>query len=254
MIVAIMGGECGGRAMKKPLAPASHLAPSLRAVPFQKGAADTEAIVLTDRQREELARIGLRLRLPARMVIYREGSAADSIFAVVEGAVKTSCVLRSGSRFVSAFLFARDLFGLAENGLYVNRAQTITPVTLYRLPMRELTVLLKHDADLQFHFLAKVTHELRESQRRAILVSRRDAVGRLAMFVVLMSKRLAQDSEPHVPLPMTRSDIADFLGLSLESVTRAAAELERRRLVKFETRHLAQIVDATKLAKLAAAM
>ena len=57
-----------------------------------------------------------------------------------------------------------------------------------------------------------------------------------------------------VPLPMSRSDIADFVGLSLESVSRATAELERQGLVKFDNRHLARIVDTAGLAKLAAAV
>jgi CRP-like cAMP-binding protein len=242
--------------MKKPVAPVTHLAPSLRAVPFLRGAAGAETIALTDRQREQLARIGMRLRLPARMVIYREDSTADWVFAIAEGAVKTYRELPSGKRIVSAFLFARDLFGLAENGRYVNSAQAITRVTLYRLPLSELTVLLKHDPDLQFHFLAKVTHELRESQRRTILVNRRDAAGRLAMFVALMLSESVPTPETgrEVPLPMTRSDIANFLGLSLESVSRAAAELERRGLVAFEHRHLARILDADRLAKLVAAV
>ena len=241
--------------MNKRLVPVPHLAPLLRTIPFLKVGA-TNTTMLTERQREQLARIGMRLRLPARMVIYREDSAANWVFAIADGVVKTYRELQSGKRVVSAFLFARDLFGLAEDGRYLNCAQAITRVTLYRLPLSELTVLLKHDADLQFHFLAKVTHELRESQRRTILVNRRDAAGRLAMFVELMkgeaSGRPGDGSE--VPLPMTRSDIANFLGLSLESVSRAAAELERRGLVKFEHRHLVRIVDAARLAKLAAAV
>lgn len=241
--------------MKQPVAPAPHRAPPLRAVSFLKSAADT-APLLTMRQREELARIGIRVRLPARMMIYREESAAASIFAVADGVVKTYRDLPSGKRIVGAFLFARDLFGLAENGLYVNCAQAVTGVTLYRLPLDELTRLLKHDADMQFQFLVKVTHELRESQRRAILVNRRDAAGRLAMFITMMEKHAnpAGQAACIVPLPMTRSDIAGFLGLSLESVIRAAADLERRGFVRFDHRHLVRVVDAPGLARLAAAV
>jgi len=242
--------------MKQLHAPSPQLAPSLKAIPFLKAAAETRTIVLTNRQREQLARIGMRLRLPPRMVIYREDSAANWIFAVAEGAVKTYRELPSGKRVVSAFLFTQDLFGLAENGRYLNSAQSLTRVTLYRLPLGELTVLLKHDADLQFQFLAKVTHELRESQRKAILINRRDAAGRLAMFVALMSAEadLTAGSPGAVQLPMSRSDIAAFLGLSLESVIRAAAELERQRLLKFENRRLVRILDAPRLAKLVAAV
>ena len=241
--------------MRQSRAPASHLAPSLGAIPFLKTAADADRIVLTTRQREQLTQISTRIRLPARKVIYREDSAAEWVFSVVEGAVKSYRELPSGKRALCAFLFTRDLFGLAEQGRYVNTAQAILPVTLYRFPLSQLTLLLKHDADLQFQFLAKVTHELCEAQRRAILIGRRDAAGRLAMFLTLMAARTnrwRQDRE--IPLPMSRSDIADFLGLSLESVSRAAADLERQGLVKFENRHLARVLDAARLAKLAAAV
>ena len=238
---------------RKPAPPAPHLAPPFRTTPFLKAGA-AEPIQLTAPQREALARIGMRIRLPPRMLIYREGSAAHWVFAVAEGAVKTYRELPSGKRPVSAFLFRGDLFGLAEAGAYLNTAQSITGVTLYRLPLDELTVLLRHDSDLQFQFLAKVTHELRESQRRAILINRRDAAGRLAMFLELMSEHGEPGAKTgrSVQLPMTRSDIAGFLGLSLEAVSRASSELERRGLVKFENRHLARIVDATRLGKLAA--
>ena len=241
--------------MHKTVAPAAVLAPPLRAVPFLKTTAEPEAPLLTDRQRRELARIGMRLRLPPRMTIYRADAEAHWVFAVAEGAVKCYRELPSGKRIIGAFLFARDLFGLAENGRYMNSAQTITRVTLFRLPINELAVLLKHDADMQFHFLSKVTHELRESQRRAVLITRRDAPGRLAMFLALMGARPHMAAHPlQIPLPMTRADIAGYLGLSVESVSRAAAELERRGLVSFENRYLARILHPGRFAKLAAAV
>lgn len=239
--------------MKKPIAPETDQLSSLRAISYHYSA-DGER-PLTDRQRQDLIRIGMRVRLPARMMVYREDSPAHWVFAITDGAVKCYRDLPSGRRVVGAFLFARDLFGLAENGLYLNCAQTLTVTTMYRLPIGELAALLKHDADMQFKFLLKVTHELRESQRRAILIGRRDAAGRLAMFISQMAMRECPSGELHaVALPMTRSDIAGFLGLSLESVSRAAAELEQRGLVKFENRHRVRIVEADGFARLVAAV
>jgi len=234
----------------------AHEATSLRAIPFLGTASPTDTVVLTPRQREQLVQIGVRLRLPARKIIYREDAEADSVFAVMEGSVKSYRELPSGKRVVYAFLFQRDLFGLAERGRYVNCVQAITPVVLYRLSMTQLTVLLKHDAELQFQFLAKVTHELRESQRRAVMISRRDAAGRLAMFIELMAERRERPTcrHPEVSLPMSRTDIGDYLGLSLESVSRAATELRRRGLVKFETPHLLRILDISALAEIAATL
>ena len=229
-------------------------APALRGAPFTaEGGGDT--MLLTSAEREQLAQIGARIRLPARMVIYKEDSPADWVFAITDGCVKCYRELPSGKRALCAFLFARDLFGLAENGRYTNTVQAVTNVTLYRLPIMELATLLKQDGNLQFKFLSKVTHELRCSQRRAILINRRDAVGRFATFLTMMaSPSPAVSDGQEVPLPMARSDIADFLGLSLESVSRSASELERNGLVKFENRHLARILDGARMSKLVAAV
>lgn len=241
--------------MKKILPFISHQVPALRGAPFLAHNAGG-AILLTDRQRQQLTSIGMRLRLPARKLIYREGAPAQWIFAIDEGIVKSYREHANGKRTVAGFLFSRDLFGLAERGHYVNSTQAVTAVEVYRFAIEELTALLKRDGEMQFAFLVKVTHELRQSQRRAILVNRRDAAGRLAMFLTFMRNQLGPDAADgaRVPLPMTRSDIAGFVGLTLESVSRAAKELEQRGLVKFEGRSFARIVDPARLARLAAAV
>ena len=220
--------------------------PSFRAVPFLSA----DARALTDRQREALTRIGTAVRPKARGLLYAGGAPAEAIFAVVAGVLKSYRDLPSGKRVVSTFLFPGDLCGLARRGRYVNTVRAITPSTLCRLPVAALTALLKQDSDLQYQFLVKVTHELRESQRRAVLMNRRDAAGRLATFLALMAEHQEPAAGRAIHVPMTRSDIADFLGLSLESVSRATAELKARRLARFETRHRVRILDEAGLARL----
>jgi CRP-like cAMP-binding protein len=239
-------------AMDKRHIPSQPAAPALRAIPFT-ATGGGEALLLNSTQREQLAQIGVRIRLPARMVIYKEESPADWVFAINEGCVKCYKDLPSGKRALASFLFGHDLFGLAENGRYVNTVQAVTNVALYRVPTMDLANLLKQDGNLQFQFLSKVTHELRCAQRRAMMINRRDAVGRFAMFIAMMANPASTDGQ-EVPLPMARSDIADFLGLSLESVSRSASELERNGLVKFENRHLARILDGARMSKLVAAV
>lgn len=242
--------------MKKSIPPGMEFVESLSGLPFLPSRTGSKQILLTDRQRHQLAAIGMRVRLPARKMIYRQREPAQWIFAVDHGVVKSYRELATGKQNVAAFMFPRDLFGLAETGQYVNSTQAITPVTLYRFPIDELTALLKADGEIQFAFLVKVTHELRLSQRRTILVNRRDAAGRLAMFLIYVRNNLghADGDESCIPLPMSRTDIAGFAGLSLESVSRAAAELERRGLVEFEGRHWARILDSARLTRLAAAV
>jgi CRP-like cAMP-binding protein len=239
--------------MEKRASSSSPVPPTLRAIPFTASGPGSEALLLSPAQREQLAQIGVRIRLPARMVILREDSPAEWVFAISEGCVKCYRDLPSGRRALTAFLFNHDIFGLAENGRYVNTVQAISNVTLFRVPTLDLANLLKQDGNLQFQFLSKVTHELRSSQRRATMINRRDAVGRFAMFIAMMAHGALTDGQA-VALPMARSDIADYLGLSLESVSRAAAELERSGLVNFENRHLARIADGARMAKLAAAV
>jgi CRP/FNR family transcriptional regulator len=229
--------------------------PSLRAGPFRASANAETAPVLSPRQRQQLLAIATTVRLSARSVIYREQTPASWIFINAEGVVKSFRELRSGRRCVMSFWYPKDLFGLASNGLYVRTAQAVTAVTLYRIETDVLVETLRRDADLQLKFLCKVTHELRETQRQAIIVGRRDAVGRLAMFIRHLERSGQDRRHPgDIELPMSRSDIASYIGLSLESVSRAASRLQRRGIVSFPNRHSARILDRMQFERLATAV
>jgi CRP-like cAMP-binding protein len=200
-----------------------------------------EAPLLTDSQRAQLAAIATRIQVPPRAVLYREDAAATLVFIVAEGVVKAFKDLESGRHWVTAFLYPADVFGLAENGRYVRTAQTVTHATLYQFKIDVLIETLRGDAELQFKFLCKLTHELREAQRQTIVIGRRDAVGRLAMFIRELERQHAGSRD--IDLPMSRSDIASYLGMSPESLSRASRSLERRGVVCFPSRHSVRIVD-----------
>jgi CRP-like cAMP-binding protein len=198
--------------------------------------------LLSDAQRRELARHAAVRDVAARTRIYQAGDDAVSVFLIGEGVVKSFRDLPSGRRRIAAFWFAGDVFGLAEDGRYVNSVRTITPVRLYEIGVDTLTGLLTRDGDLEFRFLCKVFHVLREAQHHNIVISRRDAAGRVAMLLQML---LRENGRQHgeLAIPMTRSDIADYLGLSLESVVRAMRRLELQGIVRFADRHHARIVD-----------
>lgn len=229
--------------------------PSLRAAPF--GLASTKAVVqlLSNPQRLELAGIATHLRLPARTILYCEESLADWIFIVADGVVKAFRDLPSGKRRIMAFLFAEDVFGLVESGRYVNTVQTVTATRLYRIRLDKLMELLRHDSDLELQFLFKITHELRESMRQRIILSRRDAEGRVAMFLSLLEHNGRRRGHAlQIEIPMTRSDIANFLGLSLEAVIRASHRLEQSGLVAFDGIHAARILNRQRFEELVSAV
>ena len=244
-----------GKHSDRKVSESSHSEPSIRGASFLEPGSVGGTPMLTERQRQQLLEIATRIRVPARSVVYREQTPANWIFINTEGVLKTFKDLRSGRRWVTAFLFPKDVFGLAKNGLYIRTAQAITPATLYRIESHVLIGLLRRDAELQFQFLNKVTHELRESQRQTIVVGRRDAVGRLAMFIQQLECTCCdRHNARDVELPMSRSDIASYLGLSLESVSRATAKLQRRGIVTFPNRHLARILDRAQFDRLSKAL
>jgi CRP-like cAMP-binding protein len=225
--------------------------PSLRGVHFEKNTGGSAKTLLTDEQRQQLTALATLMSLPARSIVYREESDFAWIFIARQGVLKAFRELPSGKRRVAAFLFPGDLFGLAENGHYVNTVQTITSTVLYRIPNDALTELLRRDPDLQFQFLAKITHEIRQGQRHAIVLARRDAAGRFAMFLSMLEKnQLTGSHGGWIQLPMSRTDLAEYLGLSLESVSRATSALSRRGIVDFEGGHAAKVVDRVRFEKL----
>ena len=193
--------------------------------------------LLTERQRLRLASFAKRRQLPAKTIIYRAGDPAASHFINASGVVMSFKEMPSGKRRVAGFRFHGDLFGLAEHGRYVNTTRAITPVTIFEIPVVELTAVLRQDAELQFQFFCKVVHDLRQAQRKLIIVARRDAAGRVAMFVDMMrSSRATQDRSQAMiaDLPMTRSEIGDYLNLSLESVSRACRRLSDSGILAFD--------------------
>jgi CRP-like cAMP-binding protein len=212
---------------------------------------EAKAPPLTERQRQKLAAVSTTLQLKPRGIVCREGAPADAVFINGAGVVISFRELRSGRRRVAGFRFPADVFGLAERGVYANTARAITASTVYRLPLDALTSLIRQDAEIQLQFLCKVVHEVREQQRKSIIVARRDAPGRIAMFIDMLRQRRA--TGPHladiVDLPMTRSDIADYLNLSLETVSRACRRLSDSGMVRFGPGRV-QIVDRAGFDKL----
>jgi CRP/FNR family transcriptional regulator len=227
--------------------------PALAARRFLNKEEGLVAQILTPRQRQQLLDISTVVKVPKGHYFFREGQAADAVFVCRTGAVKSFRELPSGAKRIKSFLFPRDLFGLAEAGHYVNTARALMPSSCYRIDLEQLVELLQRDAALEFQFLVKLTHEIRESQRRVIMLARKDAIGRIAMFFVMLRDRQVESKGSNlVSLPMSRSDIAGFVGHSLETVSRATTRLVKQGMIAFDGRHRLRILDSGRLERIAA--
>jgi CRP-like cAMP-binding protein len=182
----------------------------------------------------------------ARSQIVVQGQAAGFLYLLTDGVVEADCTVNDGARQVLAFYWPGDLFGLAEDGVYVHSAAAVTPCTVYRFAVRRLEPFLLEHPRVQHNFLIKAVHELRSAQRRIITLGRFGVVQRLAIFLLDCSGHEHYfDQDSHVlTLPMTRYDIADYLGTSAESATRAFGELERRGLIRRLTARAVELKSA----------
>jgi len=225
--------------------------PTIRAMSLS--GVDVSRPLLSEQQRRRLAEAATLLKLPSRAIVYRVGEPADSVFINGGGVIISFKDMPSGKRRVAGFRFYADLFGLADRGKYVNTTRTVTAATVYKIPLEALTALLRQDADLEFQFVCKLVHELRQSQRKAIIVARRDAPGRIAMFVDML-RRTNETGERQldmIEMPMTRADIGDYLNLAHESVSRACRRLTNMGILEFE-KGTAHIRDRARFEKLVA--
>jgi len=227
-------------------------APSLRGTPLWGGDGAGPIRLLSQRQREQLAALGVRMKVPARTIVYRENTRAESVFIITEGVLKSFRNLPSGKRPILGFLHPEDIFGLAEEGYYVNTTQSVTPLRAVRISVEVLQDAMAADPKLELQLLIKITHELREAQRHALLMGRRDAVGRLAMFLRSLSERAPAAQRSLVEVPMTRADIGAYLGLSINAVNRSAKRLQMSGLIEPQGRRI-RILDHMQLERVASA-
>lgn len=196
-------------------------------------------IPLGDSELSKLKAIAQPDSVGANQRLFLHGEAADSAFLLSTGAVRTFRLLPDGRRLITAFMFEGDFLGFAVDGRYEFAAETITPVRLCRFPRHRLEALLDDCPRLRNTLLHFATEELRLAQDHMVLLGRKSATEKLASFLLHLARRNARGGAATtpavVPLPMTRSDIADYLGLTTETVSRALARLRTRGTIALPT-------------------
>jgi CRP-like cAMP-binding protein len=208
--------------------------------------------LLGDRERARLALISSAVRFKRGAEIYREGDNADAVFNVISGVVKAYTQGPGRDELVAAFLFPEDLFGLAQEGHYVNSTKAVTPVTAYRIPVAALRSQFSTDATLEFHVIAKLCHELRQAQRHAFVLASKHTVAKLTLFLQMLAQLELAKGEPvnEIYLPMSRSDIADYVGASLAAISRAFRTLTTRGVLQVRNRQHVKVIDQRAFEKL----
>lgn len=169
-------------------------------------------------------------------MLYIGGRPAHSVYALRYGSIKTFAVDPEGEEFVQAFCLPGELLGLEAlaGDRHDHFAVALEPTLYCEIPANALAELVPRHAPLQRQLMRIVNRQLGESRRQSFVFSRREARLRLATFLVELSRRRAGRnlSPTRFRLSMDRRDIASYLGLTLETVSRGFSRLEREGLLE----------------------
>ncbi|CUU20862.1 transcriptional regulator CrpFnr family CDS [Bradyrhizobium sp.] len=163
--------------------------------------------------------------------IFGENVPAEYVYQVKKGAVRTYKLLSDGRRQIAAFHLPGDIFGLENGATYRSTAEAIIETTVLLIKRQSLETVAESDAVVIRSLLTATTKSLQHVENHLLLLGRKDAVEKVAAFLLEMDERLSGAGS--VTLPMSRRDIADYLGLSLETVSRLLSQLRRAGALDF---------------------
>ena len=198
---------------------------------------------------ELIRQAGQSVSIARDETLFCEGDPADAVYVVLSGTVRSSKMLPDGRRQIIGFHEAGDLIGLTLADDYLYSAEGVTAVRLRRLSHLQLEALIERQPRLRNRLFSLAAHELAAAQRQMLLLGRKTARERLCSFLI---ERLRGDG-PIVELPMSRTDIADYLGLTIETVSRTLSQLRAEGLILMATPHSLELTDAGRLSDLAEA-
>lgn len=188
---------------------------------------------LDDEELKQLSAIVSTVELVPGDPLFDEEEPAVHLFNVTAGTMKVYKLLPDGRRQITGFLFSGDFLGLAKAETYAYSAEAVTHAALCRFPRKKLEDLLARYPKLESRLLGLASHELAAAQEQMLLLGRKSAQEKIVSFLLMLAERAARRGQAGNPVavPMSRSDIGDYLGLTTETVSRTITLLKTRGLI-----------------------
>lgn len=178
---------------------------------------------------EVLQRLGLRMNFAKDEEIFAQDEEADLVHLVVAGVVRTTRLLSDGRRQVGAFYYPGDLVGLETGPVHRFSAEAICDSTVH-VVRRSALKAFAGDGELDRAIWEATRRELERTQDHLLVLGRKSACERVASFLIGLARR---EGGQRVVLPMSRQDMADYLGLTIETVSRMLTQLQGDSVVEF---------------------
>jgi CRP/FNR family nitrogen fixation transcriptional regulator len=198
-----------------------------------------------------LERIGARLSFARNDEIYSEGDGSDCWYKVVSGTVRICKLLADGRRHIGEFCFSGDCFGIDSSGERLYSAEAVDDVIVMRFQRNATERLIDQNSGLSRLLRDAMLRDLANAHGRTLLLGRMTAFQRVATFLLKMFER--RDRTRALDLPMSRNDIADYLGLTIETVCRTLSGFKRDGIVAIPHPHRIELLDRNALEVIAEA-
>jgi len=189
---------------------------------------------------------GPAMRFEQDREIYGEGEDADCYYKVVSGVVRTCKFLSDGRRQIDAFLVAGDVFGIETGGVHSQSAEAVSDCRI--VAYRRVSLDKANGQSVSPRLLAQVLRNLSRAQDHAVLLGRRSAIEKVAAFLLDWARQSSATGT--IGLAMTRQDIGDYLGLTIETVSRTLSQLERDGVIELPSVRQIRIKDLEALTDL----
>ncbi|MGX4769604.1 helix-turn-helix domain-containing protein [Bradyrhizobium guangdongense] len=163
--------------------------------------------------------------------IFGEGEETEYVYQIISGAVRTYKLLSDGRRQINSFHLPGDMFGLENGAMHRFTAEAVIETKVRITKRRSLLETMQSRESGASSFLALVTRSLQHAENHMLLLGRKTALERVAAFLLEIDERLGHPKV--MSLAMSRRDIADYLGLTLETVSRACSTLRDRKMLMF---------------------
>jgi CRP-like cAMP-binding protein len=184
-----------------------------------------------DEDLRALQQVGMKARFSRNETIFNDGDEAANCYKVISGAVRLCKHMTDGRRQVADFLLAGDFFGFMQFGNYKFTAEAVGDVVLMCYPQRHVARLSNAMPNLRGRLLVLLSQRLLGMQDHLVMLGRQTAKERVASFLLHIAERSDAEEGLAFELPMSRQDIADYLGLTIETVCRMLSELKRERII-----------------------
>ena len=180
--------------------------------------------------------------------IYGEDEPAEFVYMVVRGAVRTYKLLSDGRRQIAAFRLPGDIFGLEVGDTHTFTAEAIADSDVIVVKRSALMAHAARDGAVARDMWAETARDLARAQELLLLLGRKSARERVATFLLDMASRVADGSA--IELPMSRQDIADYLGLTIETVSRTLSQMEHSATIALPTCRRIELRNRSVLSRL----